>query len=731
MQNNKNSSFFRRLGAFLTSPGTALSEQRPRLHQEPAMALIKCDVRLDMERRLSEAKKPLPTEDQWRMILSPEPCTRVVAGAGSGKSTTLVLRVIALAAYRGVSLDSLRVVTFTRNSRADFIEKLCVMAPLWGIELTAKQASVVVRTFHSLVFAQAKAAGLSVSTLDQLDAAGASDSSAAPFASLSVDPDSVLAATLNDVAATLMKQNPSFARVVTDLYRHSFLVAGGMHLDPNKAGRISVVQTNDHERTAFMQQYWETKVAPELMKTDLIDFRVQAFETGPLQINGVQVPANGPWYANAYIPSLNAWLLLGAAKGTSRSIKMPDGFPLMAGLGAKKSCVNVLSSNANLIWVNTAQQLNALLMKLQWGEKNDGVFPKFGVKLTGELVSTPLLVAFWQQAQFIESLGIDVEQAALKASTSLQGVDKLFAHALALFWPAFVSHVKELGYTLSNNVFQALSDPELLKRLPDEAIMGVQHLLIDEFQDISGIIVNWLCAVRAEIARRGHQASLMVVGDDWQSIYGWRGASPRYFTQFFSYFGANGGNEHTVYLSENFRSSQRIVSAASIALRHVKDKIDKTCVASGQFARLDEPVQMGIIECDDPINVPEYRAILAKDSVFVIGRTRNALKAFSDEQAKCLTVHASKGLEADYVLFVEDFCAPGTHPLRCVWYDMAKLGNYDSAQSDETMRLAYVAITRAKKGCAWFVPSEVGGGVFGRFAAHNDPNIALLEVCDA
>ena len=36
----------------------------------------------------------MPTEDQWKMILSDHPASSVIAGAGSGKSTTLVLRVV-------------------------------------------------------------------------------------------------------------------------------------------------------------------------------------------------------------------------------------------------------------------------------------------------------------------------------------------------------------------------------------------------------------------------------------------------------------------------------------------------------------------------------------------------------------------------------------------------------------------------------------------------------------
>ena len=92
-----------------------------------------------------------PSAAQWKMIFSDTPSTSVVAGAGAGKSTSLVLRILLLTHYLGFELDSMTVVSFTRESRKDFISKLQEIFTLWGRTLSLKEARDVVRTFHSRI----------------------------------------------------------------------------------------------------------------------------------------------------------------------------------------------------------------------------------------------------------------------------------------------------------------------------------------------------------------------------------------------------------------------------------------------------------------------------------------------------------------------------------------------------------------------------------------------------
>ena len=66
----------------------------------PLTAELKKRMKADVARLLPEHAQP--SAAQWKMIFSDTPSTSVVAGAGAGKSTTLVLRILLLDALSGL-----------------------------------------------------------------------------------------------------------------------------------------------------------------------------------------------------------------------------------------------------------------------------------------------------------------------------------------------------------------------------------------------------------------------------------------------------------------------------------------------------------------------------------------------------------------------------------------------------------------------------------------------------
>ena len=115
----------------------------------------------------------------------------------------------------------------------------------------------------------------------------------------------------------------------------------------------------------------------------------------------------------------------------------------------------------------------------------------------------------------------------------------------------------------------------LFKRSPEalEAIAGrFSHILVDEYQDTNMaqyIILKKLAA--------GHR-NICVVGDDSQSIYGFRGAQIQNILNFQKDFpGAK-----VFRLERNYRSTQTIVNAANSLIAHNESRIPKQCVSMGE-----------------------------------------------------------------------------------------------------------------------------------------------------
>ena len=92
-----------------------------------------------------------------------------------------------------------------------------------------------------------------------------------------------------------------------------------------------------------------------------------------------------------------------------------------------------------------------------------------------------------------------------------------------------------------------------------------RHILVDEFQDTNAVQYAWLRL----LAKGG--ASLMVVGDDDQSIYGWRGAKIENIHQYSRDF----PDAETIRLEQNYRSTAGILKAANALIAHNSGRLGK------------------------------------------------------------------------------------------------------------------------------------------------------------
>ena len=102
------------------------------------------------------------------------------------------------------------------------------------------------------------------------------------------------------------------------------------------------------------------------------------------------------------------------------------------------------------------------------------------------------------------------------------------------------------------------------------------QIMVDEFQDINPVDMQFIAAIA-----KMHNADLTLVGDDDQTIFEWRGATPAYILNPDRYFASvnDGGPFETFVLERNYRSPKNIVEMAQRLIRHNKDRVAKNVSA--------------------------------------------------------------------------------------------------------------------------------------------------------
>jgi len=124
--------------------------------------------------------------------------------------------------------------------------------------------------------------------------------------------------------------------------------------------------------------------------------------------------------------------------------------------------------------------------------------------------------------------------------------------------------------------FELLKHNEVLRARYQDRF---QHVLVDEFQDTNSIQYAWLKLLVQ------HSKNLFAVGDDDQSIYGWRGAKVENILLFERDF----PETKTVRLEQNYRSTTSILNAANAVIENNQSRLGKNLWTAGEEG---EPVKL-------------------------------------------------------------------------------------------------------------------------------------------
>lgn len=226
----------------------------------------------------------------------------------------------------------------------------------------------------------------------------------------------------------------------------------------------------------------------------------------------------------------------------------------------------------------------------------------------------------------------------------------------------------------------------------DKSEHKLSYLLVDEFQDIGPLDYQFLTALDPK--------NTFYVGDDYQAIYGFKGASVGIFL--------NAIEDETVtkvYLKQNYRNTDKIIKLGETIIQQTKDYAPKETLCNNEG---DNDIRVLTRERHSEGVFRELRntdnrstAILCRTNKEIMKISEQLLtygiayipirkgiisdgeelaKLISAPSVKIMTVHQSKGLEFDNVILY------GKFPLVTTRWN----------KNDEERRIMYVGVTRAR-----------------------------------
>ena len=321
-------------------------------------------------------------------------------------------------------------------------------------------------------------------------------------------------------------------------------------------------------------------------------------------------------------------------------------------------------------------------------------------------------------------------------------------------YEAYLLKIKKIDF---NDMINKASDCIVKNGLD----LPYKYIIVDEYQDTSFTRYNLLRNICDSIG-----AKIMVVGDDWQSIYSFSGCDVNIFTKFDNFFDVC----ETRYIEKTYRNSQQLIDASSNFVMKNPDQTRKELKSSKS---LKYPIKLVNFDNDfDEILKFELiikniinQSTFKNKKILILGRNNkdifNLLKNFNveneygkrkfeilgdedklrrnkfvkivyrespDVNIEYRTVHQSKGLECDNVILINLKNWKAGFPNKMVDDPILNFvkRNGDSFSYAEERRLFYVALTRTKNNVYLLAP-YFKSSVFVQ-ELKTDANVELLNL---
>lgn len=670
-------------------------------------------------------------EKQKKAVLSDAKRILVLAGAGSGKTKTVIAKLLHLVVEKNIKPSAILAITFTKNAANEMIDRLIISSDshntyesyIQDKSITALQKNIerrnriqeqpwlsnlTVKTFHSLCYKILRENGNPV--FDN------------KFKLISDDFPEELDLNKSEVTAGEKPKDIIGKLLILECRNQDYILKLKRYILDYYVDRNSVDKAMKSYENPGQKTYTTLKGEKVKSKSerDIADWLYRhsikyVYEKG-MKVNFNCKP-------DFFIPQAD--LYIEHVSDKSYPMKDKEEQFKVAGINYAKTSENMMN-NTNLF--NLAMErivmgklTNEITEEISLSYEEE--FKNYTVKIN-EFLKTVMRLQTMLKAEDIEPDGL-----LTKSNKSAHERVRVFYELAVPLINAYKKYCTNKSYIDFDDLI--ILTIILLKDHTEirEHYQGkYKFVMVDEFQDVNGLQVKLLDLLLKP------ETQLFCVGDDWQSIYGFRGSNIDYILNFEKHY-----KESEIHkLNINYRSTQTIVGASNEVIKHNKNQINKDVKAYKNAPNKIEIYRSNKIDEDGvEFFVNKVKELsnkgYEKNDILVLYRRSKMKEPYFDELkdnnlfASFKTIHGSKGLEAKAVFILGLTEGSGGFP--DIWSDDAifkivKDVKYDLLWEEER-RLFYVAMTRAKD--ELFLITELGNEssfveeIPQQFYANNNP----------
>jgi len=612
----------------------------------------------------------------------------IIAGAGTGKTTTVVGKIKYLLKSGKYKPEDILVLSFTNASASEMSERI---AKETGCKISAS-------TFHKLGLSIISKADGKKPKISQIN----------------------LGSFIREKLQELMK-DPGYVRALSSYLLYNRVPA-----------KSEFEFANEKEYREYLQLNPPVTIQNESVKSyGEMDIANYLFQNGVRYIYEAEYKVDtrtseyGQYHPDFYLPDYDIYI---EHFGINKNGEVPSWFSGRNGKSATETYRESMEWKRKLHQENKTALIECysyekfdgtLLPNLEKRLKESGVAlsPKSSEELwsivskESNSILDGLIELFETVINLIKSNNYTIESFRSVASNSSNSVQYLnFVYLIEPLFNAYEQKLRTSGEIDFNDMINVATDYVKSGKVTNP----FSYVIVDEYQDISKARFSLLAALRSS-----RYFDLFCVGDDWQSIYRFAGSDISYILNFEKYWGPTTISR----IETTYRFTKSLIEISGNFIMQNPAQIRKNI--SGMSS--DMRFSMGEISGYNEKYAVEFMSAKVEDlpknaTVYFIGRYSfdvdmlkesglfdcqyNNVSGFVDVKYRkrpdlkmiFLTAHKSKGLQADYVFIINNKSSRMGFPSKIQDDPILDLllDNSEDYPFAEERRLYYVALTRAK-----------------------------------